>query len=92
MKNNCHYVFDYSNIPPKNDTEPTLEKITRLYGGLTQDNYLTHAIMLVQHKDLTDEQREYHKTMMKKLFAGDYERACEGYSVVLNKEEEPKNE
>ena len=71
---NKHYGFDYSNKDPEEDKNPDLYKINRLHKTLTENNYLTHAVMLAHNKELTEEQKQYHQKMMNKLFKEEYEK------------------
>jgi hypothetical protein len=83
-----HYGFDYANKDPVENKNPDLYKINRLHKSLTENNYLTHAIMLSQHKDLTPEQKEYHEKRMKELFESDLTLSQNGYRRILNDEVE----
>jgi hypothetical protein len=62
---NKKYNYDYS-TELKNKTN--YKNIERLHKSLTEDNYLTHAIILANDKELNKEQIEYHQGRMKFLF------------------------
>jgi hypothetical protein len=62
---NKKYNYDYS-TEFKNKTN--YKNIERLHKSLTEDNYLTHAIILANDKELNKEQIEYHQERMKFLF------------------------
>jgi hypothetical protein len=62
---NKKYNYDYS-TELKNKTN--YKNIERLHKSLTEDNYLTHAIILANDKELNKEQIEYHQERMKFLF------------------------
>ena len=62
---NKKYNYDYS-TELKNKTN--YANIERLHKSLTEDNYLTHAIILANDKELNKEQIEYHQERMKFLF------------------------
>jgi hypothetical protein len=53
-------------IYDKNCNIKELNKVKNIHKSLTADDYLTHAIIL-QSKNLTDQQKEYHESEFKRL-------------------------
>ena len=57
------YDLNYLTVDELYDASPTYEKLQRIDPTLTKSNYLTHLIILAQHKSLTPELKEYHQNI-----------------------------